>query len=234
MATKEDILEQIVEDYLIHKGYFVQHNLKFLPSSDHPDYVVSKDSNHSDIDVIGFHPRLDGPEKVMVVSCKSWQRGFNPAAEIAAIDGNKKRRGSESWQSFRELTKQKWSEGFRRAIGNATGCHSFTYVTAVTRLSGDRLLWEEHEPFRSAIGGNPIKILTLREMVEFVQVNLTTTPATTEIGRLLQLLAAADMTPSSHPLRIAQRLAVESTKAMRQPTTRNGATRSALSEAPKT
>ena len=36
MATKEDILEQIVEEYLIHQGYFVQHNLKFLPRRDHP------------------------------------------------------------------------------------------------------------------------------------------------------------------------------------------------------
>lgn len=54
MATKEDILEQIVEEYLVHKGYFVQHNLKFLPRKDHPDYIQNKDSNHSDIDVIGF------------------------------------------------------------------------------------------------------------------------------------------------------------------------------------
>jgi len=29
MAKKEDIPEQIVEEYLVHKGYFVQHNLKF-------------------------------------------------------------------------------------------------------------------------------------------------------------------------------------------------------------
>ena len=54
MATKEDILEQIVEEYLVHKGYFVQHNLKFLPRKDHPDFISNKDSNHSDIDVIGY------------------------------------------------------------------------------------------------------------------------------------------------------------------------------------
>lgn len=53
MATKEDILEQIVEEYLVHKGYFVQHNLKFLPRKDHPDFVTNQDSNHSDIDVVG-------------------------------------------------------------------------------------------------------------------------------------------------------------------------------------
>ncbi|ETX13347.1 hypothetical protein OCH239_10920 [Roseivivax halodurans JCM 10272] len=32
MAMKEDILEQIVEEYLIHRGYFVQHKLAGQPS----------------------------------------------------------------------------------------------------------------------------------------------------------------------------------------------------------
>lgn len=36
MAAKEDILEQIVEEYLLHAGYFVRHNLKFRPRSDDP------------------------------------------------------------------------------------------------------------------------------------------------------------------------------------------------------
>ena len=57
MATKVDILEQIVEEYLVHKGYFVQHNLKFLPRKDHPDFVLNKDSNHSDINVLAYHPK---------------------------------------------------------------------------------------------------------------------------------------------------------------------------------
>jgi hypothetical protein len=50
MATKEDILEQLVEEYLLHDGYFVRHNLKFCPRRDHPDFVTNQDSNHSDID----------------------------------------------------------------------------------------------------------------------------------------------------------------------------------------
>ena len=74
MANKEDILEQIVEGYLIHKGYFVQHNIKFRPSQGSPRLRYSKkDSNHSDIDVIGYHPKIEDERKVMVVSCKSWQ-----------------------------------------------------------------------------------------------------------------------------------------------------------------
>lgn len=104
MATKEDILEQIVEEYLIHQGYFVQHNLKFLPRKDHPDFIKIQDSNHSDIDVIGLHPMLTGHRKVVVVSCKSWQKGFRPTSELSAIQQNKIRRGREAWQAFRELT----------------------------------------------------------------------------------------------------------------------------------
>ena len=111
MATKEDILEQIVEEYLVHKGYFVQHNIKFLPRKDHPDFIKNKDSNHSDIDVLAIHPKLSGPEAVMAVSCKSWQSGFNPASEIEAIVHDKKVRGRQAWQAFRELCVPKLSIG---------------------------------------------------------------------------------------------------------------------------
>jgi hypothetical protein len=193
MATKEDILEQIVEEYLVHKGYFVQHNIKFLPRKDHPDFILNQDSNHSDIDVIGYHPMLEGDRKVLVVSCKSWQSGFNPGAEIRAIEGEKIRRGRKAWQAFRELTSPKWSEGFVKAVRDATGSDRFTYITAVARLSGDRALWENHRPFRDALGGNPLAILTFREMISEIQSKLTRTLASTEVGRMLQMFMAADM-----------------------------------------
>ena len=193
MATKEDILEQIVEEYLVHNGYFVQHNIKFLPRKDHPEFVSNQDSNHSDIDVIGYHPLLTGPKKVLVVSCKSWQAGFDPAVEIRAIEDKKVIRGREAWKSFRELVVPKWSEGFLTAVANATGAESFTYVTAVAKLTGDRAIWENHEPFRKAIANNPLSIITFREMVMEIQSKLTTTLAATEVGRMLQMFRAADM-----------------------------------------
>ena len=125
MATKEDILEQIVEEYLVHKGYFVQHNIKFLPRKDHPDFVVNQDSNHSDIDVLGFHPKLSGANRVVAVSCKSWQSGFDPRAEIDAIVNDKVRRGRKAWRAFRELCVPKWSEAYIDAIERATGLAQF-------------------------------------------------------------------------------------------------------------
>ncbi|EPX83935.1 hypothetical protein [Salipiger mucosus] len=193
MATKEDILEQIVEEYLIHRGYFVQHNLKFLPRRDHPDFVSNKDSNHSDIDVVGYHPTLDGPDKVMVVSCKSWQSGFHPASEITAIEQDKTLRGRKAWQAFRELTSPKWSEAFMQTILDATGTGTFTYVTAVAKVRGDRAAWESYQPFIDALDGNPIRILTFRDMALEIQANLTTTLAATEVGRMLQMFQAAGL-----------------------------------------
>lgn len=112
MATKEDILEQVVGEYLVHHGYFVRHNIKFLPRRDHPDWIQNQDSNHSDIDVLAFHPLKSGADKVLAVSCKSWQGGFNPAAEIDAIRREKITRGRAAWKSYRELVSPKWSEAF--------------------------------------------------------------------------------------------------------------------------
>lgn len=191
MATKEDILEQLVEEYLIHRGYFVRHNVKFLPRKDHPDFRSSQDSNHSDIDVLGFNPRKEGAERVWAVSCKSWQSGFNPERMIAEIEENKFVAGKEAWKRFRELVKPKWSEAFVSAIEDATGQRSFTYVTAVTKLTGSAERWQAHAPFSEALGGNPIKLITLREMLEEVYGQLSHTLAGTEMGRMLQLFRAA-------------------------------------------
>ena len=191
MATKEDILEQIVEEYLIHQGYFVQHNLKFLPRRDHPDWIPKKDNNHSDIDVLGFHPKKTGPDKIMAVSCKSWQKGFNPVSYLDKVKQNKKISGREAWKSFRELTRPKWSEAFCDAVFNATGETSFTYVLAVSHCKGDKSVWENEPSFREALKGNPISVLTFAEMVEQISDNLGTTLASSEVGRLLQMFSAA-------------------------------------------
>ena len=190
MATKEDILEQIVENYLIQKGYFVQHNIKYRPSEEHPDYDSSKDSVHSDIDIVGFHPSRGDKQKVLAVSCKSWQAGFNPEALIDAINKGKILGGKPAWKPFRELTVNKWSEAFTKKVTDVTGESHITHVTAITRLIGDKTVWEEHEPFRQAIN-NPLQILTLTEMIKEFQKDLSKTLARTEVGRILQLFAAA-------------------------------------------
>jgi hypothetical protein len=203
VATKEDILEQIVEEYLTHKGYFVRHNIKFRPRQDHPELQSAKDSNHSDIDVVGFHPGLAGPEKVCVVSCKSWQNGFNPAYWMKQLDGDGTKivGGREAWKSFRELKVSRWSEAFISAIKDATGSDKFTYMIAVAHVVGDPAVWEEHEPFQEAIGGNPIRILTFESMIQEISIGISKTVAGTEIGRTLQMFKAAGF-----ELKVAKRI----------------------------
>lgn len=188
---KEDILEQIVEEYLSHRGYFVRHNVKFLPDKTHADFVTNQDSNHSDIDVIGIHPTLTGPERIVAVSCKSWQSGFNPQSIIKAIETGKKVGGKDASKHFRELTSPKWSEAFRTAVEKETGSREFTYLTAVTHLNGTAEAWERHAPFSEAMAGNPIRLITFKDMLIDIQGTLTTTLASTEIGRMIQIIRAA-------------------------------------------
>ena len=200
---KEDILEQLVDDYLQAQGYFTRHNLKFLPRKDHPAFDSKQDSNHSDIDVLGYHPDLSGPDRVMAVSCKSWQGGFRVQTKINELKENRTVSGREAWKAFRELMKPKWSEAFIAAVESATGSQQFTYVTAVTIIKGDPRIWETYPPFRDAMRGNPIKLLSLTEMLTVLMRSLNTTMANSQLGRTLQLLKASGCSfnvggPSDH------------------------------------
>ena len=100
---KEDVLEQIVDDYLKFSGYFTVHNVGFKPAGDDPEYEAAKDRVPSDVDVVGFHPRKEGLDRVVVVSCKSWQVGFDADYRLALLREGKKIAGRYAWQSFREL-----------------------------------------------------------------------------------------------------------------------------------
>jgi hypothetical protein len=189
---KEDILEQLVDDFLQSKGYFTKKNIKFKPDWQHPDFQSKKDSNHSDIDVVGINPNIQGSEGVLAVSCKSWQSGFDPSSIIRKIEGNKDFSGREAWKPFRELIEPKWSQAFLAEIKRLTGKDKFTYVMAVTHLTGDRTVWESYPKFKQSLGGNPIKVITLKEMVEGILPNVKTTLASSDLGRTLQLLKTAD------------------------------------------
>jgi hypothetical protein len=191
VAAKEDILEQLVEDYLIHKGYFVRHNIKFLPRKNHPKFEVKEDSNHSDIDVLGYNPLLRGPDRVWAVSCKSWQSGFRVNSKLNEIKHNKTVSGKDAWKHFRELIIPKWSEAFIDRIEEETGQRQFTHVTAVTKRIGEPEPWETNPLFCKRMENNPIRIIELREMLDVVQGSVDTTLAGTELGRILQLLRAA-------------------------------------------
>lgn len=132
-----------------------------------------------------------------MVSCKSWQDGFDPAAELKHIQQNNVVRGREAWKSFRELVVPKWSEAFLSAVASVTGQREFTYVQAVTKVVGGKTLWETYPGFVQALNGNPIRVLDLREMLNAISPTLSTTLAGTEVGRMLQLFKAAGINITS-------------------------------------
>lgn len=192
---KEDILEQLVDDYLMALGFFTIHNVKFKPSATDPEYIAQDDCVASDIDVVGFHPIRKGPSRIWAVSCKSWQLGFHPQEKITAIELNKRISGRHAWQGFRELAKRKWADGLIGEIKRLTNSEIFTYVTAVTKLRGDASIWEQYPPFRQNLRGNPIKVLTLQEMLSDLYKNTNMTVASSEVGRLLQVIKASGWRP---------------------------------------
>jgi hypothetical protein len=192
---KEDILEQLVDDFLKFQGYFTMHNVKFQPAEIDPEYDKQQDCVASDIDVVGFSPMRQGADRVWVVSCKSWQGGFYPADKIRGITENRMVNGRAAWKTFREICKRKWADALLAQIERLTGSRHFTYVTAVTKLRGERSIWENHELFRQLLRGNPIKILTLEEMLEKLYSETKTTVAPSAVGRLLQVMKASGWTP---------------------------------------
>jgi hypothetical protein len=192
---KEDILEQLVDDYLKFKGFFTIHNVKFQPATDDPDYIKRADCVASDVDVVGFNPKRKGVGRVWVVSCKSWQIGFDPKERIESIEKDKVISGRQAWQSFRELAKRKWADGLTTEIERLTGSSRFTYVTAVTKLRGEPAVWQDHPPFRKILRGNPIRVLTLQEMLSDLYSRTKTSVAPSEVGRLLQVIKASGWKP---------------------------------------
>jgi hypothetical protein len=56
---------------------------------------------------------------------------------------------------------------------------------------GDRQVWEAHQPFIAALGGNPIRLITFHDMIGEIYDDLGTTLAATEVGRMLQMFRAA-------------------------------------------
>jgi hypothetical protein len=190
---KEDILEQLVDEYLMHKGYFTMHNVKFKPRKDHPEFVTKKDSVPSDIDVLAIHPMLDGPERIIAVSCKSWQAGFDPGYSLTCMEADKEIGGRAAWLHFRELCSDKWADAFIASVEAATGSRQFVYWTAVTRLlnAGSRENWENNLNFRQRLENNPVRLVSFADMLDDVWGKLSTTVAATELGRMIQLMKAS-------------------------------------------
>ena len=191
---KEDVLEQVVEDYLQFRGYLTTHNVRFKPRSDHPEFKRTADAVASDVDVLGYHPLREGISRVVVVTCKAWQTGFDATAKLAELRGEKKNPKRATWRHFRELWIPKWAEAFRATVRERTGVEAFDYRIAVTSLRGEADAWATEPTITGNLPGCTVGFLTLEEMWSGMLEELTTTPAASDMGRLAQILKAAGLT----------------------------------------
>lgn len=188
----KDVLEQIVDDYLQLRGYFTKHNVPYGP----PPVQGTPSQSQSDLDVIGYNPIAPpGEPKVYVVPCKSWQNGFNTQDELTALVTGGRSHGAEARSVFRELWSPDWSQALHRKIADLTGESTFAYQIAVTRLRGSAtaVQWEENPVIKENLRGCSFGFLRLEEMWRFVLAGTGTFPASSETGRLAQLLKAAGL-----------------------------------------
>ncbi|MDD9814575.1 MAG: hypothetical protein OXU31_01130 [Gammaproteobacteria bacterium] len=194
---KEDILEQLVEDYFQRRGYFTRHNVKYRP-----DNPSQRDSGYSDIDILAYHPNKRGVKRVIAVNCKSWQNELSTDYCIKKFEeqGVVYRQDAE-WKRFRELMSEKWAESFAGKIKELTGATKFVHYTAVTVLKTrnereTRDMWEKKcRGFTKTMSENSICILTLRQIMDELWSSIGTTMAESEVGRLLQVVKASRWNP---------------------------------------
>ena len=190
---KEDILEQITADYLNSRGYFVLTNVKYRPSKADPEWHARQDSVRSDIDVVGYHPRKASPQKVVAASCKSWQDGFWAEWELDAIANDRFIGGRERWKTYRELTSPKWGRAFRARIFELTRQTKFEHWIVCTKFGDpeNEQDWVNNPSFKKNLTPY-LRIISLQSIFQETLKNTTTTPANSELGRLIQLLKVAD------------------------------------------
>ncbi len=186
-----DILEQITEDYLRELGYFTQHNIPYRPTEDY------KGGTHSDIDVIAVHPlkKLNDPERVIVVSCKSWQEGVDLKTIINRLENDPAKRMREGlvMDVFREIANKKWSDALINEVYKRTNQKSFIFYITAIFFKGDKKAFQDYGGFKNNLTDCTMRLVDLEEMFSFLWSNLTKTPTHSESSRLLQVMKAAKL-----------------------------------------
>ncbi len=86
----------------------------------------------------------------------------------------------------------KWTAALIDKVEEITGSRKFTYILAATKIIGDKKSWENNKDVLQLLG-NPIKVISMKEMFDYLSDNMTTTPAGSDIGRLIQVLKAYEI-----------------------------------------
>lgn len=196
----EDVLEQVVDDWLRRYGYFTRTNVRFGPMKGDEGYDSKAHNQQSDIDVVAIKPTAaEGPDRVWAISCKAMQVGFSPNRWLAAAEQDKIYNGKNARKHIRELWDPVWAESLRYRVAELTGQSTFTYVLAVTRLGKGGLpdtdIWRDHPVVGPNLADNPSRILTFGEMWADLQDDVTERIEPSNVGRLAQLLNASQKGP---------------------------------------
>ena len=218
---KEDILEQIAEDFYSKKvGCFTKHNIKFRPLKEEPTYIAKYDSVHSDIDLIIIDTRERN--KIITVSCKSWQGGFDILKYKNMLEDTLNKQPSkttgkrDAWCAFRELCIHRWTNSFLKILRNELNVVNskeieLEYVILCTKITRgslkDKSDFENSEAikkyFKQKKANIKLKVITIDEMIaEILKImNEKDTPyvENTHLSRTLQLMIASGMRFKNKP-----------------------------------
>ena len=211
---KEDILEQMVEDWFISKpGRFIKHNVKYRPNQ---ASVNSKDKNkysvHSDIDLIGVDMYSENEfDKAIVVNCKSWQKGADLNKWQRIIENGILEKGKggnynidvKYWKRFREFIDPEWTGAFTSKVQEETKQNCFTYIFAVTKIiKGNEQDFENNTvltQYFNKLGFNvKVKVYDIQHFFNEMYIRMDNkevleTPEVTHLGRTIQLLRASGL-----------------------------------------
>lgn len=193
----EDVLEQVVDDWLRRRGYFTRTNVRFGPEPGDDGYVRLLHNQKSDLDVIAVNPTISGPEGVLAISCKAMQQGFSPNGWLKAAEEGRKYNGKLAWKHMRELWDPTWAAALHRRVRDLTGADTYTYVLAVTRLgkggSADTAIWHAHPIVGPNLHGLSSEVWTFAKMWSDLTEDVSEQIEPSHIGRLAQLLKASEL-----------------------------------------
>ena len=121
----EDVLEQVVDDWLRRAGYFTRTNVRFGPVAGDEGYSSREHNQQSDLDVLAVKPTETGAARVLAVSCKAMQAGFSPNRWLTAAELGRIYNGKDSRKHLRELWDPVWAAALRRRVHELTNSDSF-------------------------------------------------------------------------------------------------------------
>ena len=167
-----NVFEELVRAALNAKGYLafenaayqLHKNAKSLVGLDNPV------NNPSDIDLIGLHPHKTGPDRILAINCKGGHEPLTLPRDISRITEQSGAlvAGSPARTGFRELCQPDWAKAFRHCVYTVTKVSSFTHVTAVRSVTGDRAEWTTNGGFQKILTPH-LELWTLDDVLAAVR-----------------------------------------------------------------